>query len=407
MNSPTPLISRGNLTREALKGQVAVVTGAGRGIGFEASRALIWLGARVVVAEIDRHNGTEAAARLNAEFGSGSALFVETDVGDEKSIEQLAHSALRAFGRVDIVVNNATITPMGAVKDVSIKDWDASYRVNLRGPAMLARAFLPGMLERNCGVFVCVSSVGSAFMGAYESFKAAQVHLANTMDAELEGTGVIAFTIGPGMVPTPGLEAGLKQLGPMFGKTVAELYAMNESHIISVEAAGAGFAAAVALAPRFRGQEIDSTVALAAAGITIGDGAATKAGAALTREKLREALAHCKSVCATLAEQAEGWKKRSLFERQWVIRDFRKNAGMPVEEWLEKLERLEDCLEAGDAEQAGKLEVPLDKLAHYYSHMKEVAAGYLQSQPEKLKEQLPILQGWLDDVEALRAIVER
>ncbi len=81
----------------------------------------------------------------------------------------------------------------GAVKDLPIGDWDTSYRVNLRRPVLLARAFLPGMLERDSGVIVCVSSVGEAYMGAYKSFKAAQAHLARILDAELEKTVVITF----------------------------------------------------------------------------------------------------------------------------------------------------------------------------------------------------------------------
>ena len=85
-----PLIGTGNLRRDALAGQVAVVTGAGRGIGFEAARALAWLGARVVVAEIDRKTGREAAARISAEMGAGAAVFIHTDVGRERSVTRLA-----------------------------------------------------------------------------------------------------------------------------------------------------------------------------------------------------------------------------------------------------------------------------------------------------------------------------
>jgi NAD(P)-dependent dehydrogenase (short-subunit alcohol dehydrogenase family) len=71
---------------------------------------------------------------------------------------------------------------MGSVSDVSIDDWDIRYRVNLRGPVLLAKAFLPEMLDRGYGVFVCVSSVGLAYMAAYEAFKAAQVCMAEALD---------------------------------------------------------------------------------------------------------------------------------------------------------------------------------------------------------------------------------
>jgi NAD(P)-dependent dehydrogenase (short-subunit alcohol dehydrogenase family) len=401
-----PLIGTGILTRESLAGQVAVVTGAGRGIGFEAARALVWLGAHVVLAEIDRYTGRDAAARITAELGAGTATFCRTDVGDDRSVARMARRVLRAHGKVDVVLNNATITPLGAVHSVPIKAWDASYRVNLRGPVLLAHAFLPGMIERDRGVFVCVASVGEAYMGGYESFKAAQIHLARTLDAELEGTGVIAFTIGPGLVRTPGAEAGIAALAPLYGKTVEEFYAMSEAHLISVEAAGAGFAAAIALAERFRGEELGSVPALQAAGISLAERAAETRAFELDAEELAQALALCRDVRTTLAEQAEGWKQRSLFERQWVVRDFNRRAGMSVEQWLAALERLEHCLEQGDLGTVATQTVPISALARYYERLQELAAGY-EKDPEKLKEQLDIVSSWQETAERLDVLLTR
>src|SRR3990170_3548808 len=156
------LISKSNLTRSSLAGEVAIVTGAGRGIGYETARALLWLGANVVIAEVDEKNGKNAAEKLENEFGSGKAFFVKTDVGNDKDIERLSKEATKKFGKVDIILNNATVFPMGAVKDTPVEKWDFSYRVNLRGPVLLARAFLPDMVKRKHGVFVCVSSSGAA-----------------------------------------------------------------------------------------------------------------------------------------------------------------------------------------------------------------------------------------------------
>ena len=263
------LIATGKLNQTTLAGKIALVTGAGGGIGYEACRSLIWLGARTVIAEINKPNGLESVRRLNAEFGPDSAYFVQTDVGAERSVNHLKQQALRHYGQVDIVINNATLASLGAVKDLSIHAWDASYRVNLRGPVLLARAFLPGMLARKCGVFVCVSSLGTAYMGAYEAMKAAQVHLGATLDAELENSGVSAFTIGPGFVPTPTALSAVPQLAAMMGISLDELNVILKEQTISVEAAGAGFAAAVALADQFKGQETASMPALIAAGIEV------------------------------------------------------------------------------------------------------------------------------------------
>ena len=150
----------------------------------------------------------------------------------------------------------------------------------------MARAFLPGMIERDSGVFLCVSSVGDKFMGAYESVKAAQIHLARTLDAELEGTNVIIFTIGPGLILTETAQRQIARLAPLYGQTVEEFYEMGKDHILSVEAAGAGFAAAVAFAPQFRGMEIDSRAALIAAGIDFETSSPTKT---LTNEERAQA----------------------------------------------------------------------------------------------------------------------
>jgi len=388
------LIATGNLSKGSLSGQVAVITGAGSGIGFETARALLWLGARVIIAEIDKTKGKQAEARLAEEIGNGQAAFVQTDVGDEGSVQHLMRQCERLFDNVDIVINNATIAPLGAVLDVPVRTWDDSYRVNLRGPVLLARLFLPGMLKRNSGVFVCVSSTGMEYMGAYESIKAAQVHLANTLAAELEGSSVCVFTIGPGYVPTQTAASALPNLAGMMGIDVKELKATLSAHTLSIEAAGAGFAAAVALAEQFRGQETSSTAALIAAGIDFPAQAASVPGWQLTPEGLSAILALCKKVRQTLAEQAAGWKERSLFEQQWMLRSFKKYAGFPVEQWLEILARLEGC--AGTGEGLADVHAPLDRLASFYDHLGELAKGYIKD-PAQREENLAIVAGWRDD----------
>ena len=398
------LIASGTLTRQSLAGQVAVVTGAGGGIGYEAARALAWLGARVIIAEVDARKGKPAAARLAEELGAGNVTFVQTDVGDERSVGRLAQQALRACGKVDIVLNNATVTPLGAVKDVPIKDWDASYRVNLRGPVLLAQAFLPGMLERNYGVFVCVSSYGLAYMGAYENLKKTQVELANTLDAELEQTGVIAFTIGPGVVLTETFQTQVARLAPMYGKTTAEFHELVKDQLISVEAAGAGFAAAVALAGRFRGQEIGSVQALQAAGIEPARDAQISEKPSLTPAQVEQVLQLCRQVRTTLLEQSAGWKQRSIFEQQWMLRDFKKHAGMPVEQWLAALDALEQCADRQEGADLSSVRLPLGTLANYYGHMQELARGYVKD-PQQREEQLRVVRGWQEEVAQLNALL--
>ena len=389
------VISQLGLAPDVLHGETVIVTGAGGGIGFEAARALLWLGANVVIAEIDHQNGRRAEVSLEAEFGKDRVLFVHTDVGDEASVKNLYTLSMLAFGKVDAVINNATIAVLGEVKELPIEEWDRSYHVNLRGPVLMAKTFLPDMIERNHGVFACVSSTGTAFLGGYETFKAAQVHLANTLDAELEGTNVIAYTIGPGLVTTETATRAVAQLAPQMGMTVEQFFEMNKTAVLSVEEAGAGFAVSVVLAEKFRGQEISSIQALKAADINFGVSQTDKQPGKLDPKKLGEAQALCEAVRVTLKEQADGWKSRSLFERQWVVRDFRKTAGMPVEEWLETLRQLEEDLPRGIVSHP-----PLKKLAGYYEHLAELAKGY-EKDPRKLEENLRHVYRWRDEVNEL------
>ena len=392
----TMIISQLGLSTDALRGETVIVTGAGGGIGYEAARALLWLGANVVIAEIDQPLGRKAEVTLEKKFGKDRVLFVATDVGNEDSVRNLYNLSVLAFGRVDAVMNNATIAVLGNVVDLPIEEWDKSYHVNLRGPVLMAKYFIPDMLKRDHGVFACVSSTGTAFLGGYETFKAAQVHLANTLDAELEGTNVIAYTIGPGLVPTETASKAVAQLAPQMGMSVEQFFEMNKGAVLSVEESGAGFAASVVFAEKFRGQEISSIQALKAADINFGGGEAEKEPGEMSSERRKQAQALCEAVLVTLKEQSEGWKSRSLFERQWVIRDFKKTAGMPVEEWLSRLEGLKENLGSDGA----ILSLPLDKLAGYYEHLAELAKGY-ERDAAKLEENLKHVYHWRDEVKEL------
>ena len=308
----------------------------------------------------------------------------------------LSEESILRFGKVDAVINNATIAVLGTVKDVPIEKWDASYRVNLRGPVLMARAF-PARHAGTQSWRIRVRLIHRhGLFGGYETFKAAQVHLANTIDAELEGTGVIAYTIGPGLVPTETASNAVAELAPLMGMSLDEFYKLNQNAMLTIEEAGAGFAASIVFAEKFRGQEISSMQALKAADINFGssEGLAKTSPLAASRLDLTRKL--CERVHQTLKEQSEDWKRRSIFERQWVIRDFKKTAGMPVEEWLEVLTKLEGELQGGGT----ITRPPLEKLAGYYNHLAELAKGY-EKDPAKLEENLQYVYAWKDEVDQL------
>jgi NAD(P)-dependent dehydrogenase (short-subunit alcohol dehydrogenase family) len=343
-----PLITTGNLPANALSDRVAIVTGGGTGIGFEAARSLAWLGVNVVIAEIDKQAGSNAASQISAEMNNDNVTFIHTDVGDQSSVERLATAIRKKLGRVDIVLNNAAVEPVGPVVEASIESWDHSYRVNLRGPVLMARAFLPEMVKRNSGVFVCVSSVGGAFMGPYEVLKRAQVELAATIASECEHSDVVAFAIGPGLVPeTRGAAEGIPKIASMMGKTVAEFEEMSKSVLISVEAAGAGFAAAIALASQFRGLETSSQEALRAAGIQWATESDHGNRATLSKDQAAKASDLTHLLLLALQEQLRQWQGMGMFQRGWMFRDFTKRAGLPVEKYIERMIVLEAQLSTG------------------------------------------------------------
>jgi NAD(P)-dependent dehydrogenase (short-subunit alcohol dehydrogenase family) len=403
INSPSethPILTQTNLSQDTLAGKVAVVSGAGGGIGFEAARSLLWLGAAVVIAEIDWQCGRNAEQDLAIIYGPERIKFIRTNVGKEASVRRLARKVFRYFGKVDILINNATIAPLGLIKNTPIEVWDNSYKVNLRGPVLLIQAFLPGMLDRDDGIIVNISSTGTAFMGAYETYKAALVHLTQTLEAELDGTGLFTFTIGPGLVPTETATHAVETLAPQLGMSLEAFYQANAHAMLSVEEAGAGYAAAIVKAKKFHGQEISCLQALHSVEYGKISGKRKVSENHLTPEKLEPALRLAERVRDTFIQQTEGWKMRSLFERQWMLRDFKKNAGMPVEAWLDQLDQLVASLN----KPTSLPDIPLLKLSSYYDHLAELAKGY-EKDPDKLKKNLEHIYSWRDDIITLAQII--
>lgn len=376
MDSNGLVIAKGKLEKGQLKGKVALITGAGGGIGYEAARALVWLGVKVIIAEIDKVKGKRAEKELNREFGGESVVFIYTDIGNERSVKRLVKKVYKTFGTIDILFNNATIAPMGSVHDVGIGNWDLSYKVNLRGPVLLISQILPYMLKRNSGIIVLVPSYGAApYMGAYEVFKTSQVELANTLAAELEQTGVIAYSIGPGIVKTDTAQKAIEEIAPLYGKSVEEFYKMSESVLITAEEAGAGFAASVALAEQYRGLEIGSIQALMDAEISL-DEKKKIDGMMLSENEINQIEPLFIEVKKTFVEQIDGWSERSIFERQWLMRDFKKTMGASPEYFFDILKEFEGALGSSKISTVTLEKLPLEKMASYYRHQIELLKGY-------------------------------
>ena len=161
-----------------LAGKTALVTGAARGIGFAIARRYAAEGAAVVIGDINPDGAREAAGKI-AEAG-GQAIAVELDVSDETSGLMAVDSAIAAFGKLDILVNNAaSITPTQSILELSPADWRRAIDINLTGAFLMCRAVLPAMRERGNGVIINVASqlgsVGSKGRAPYCASKGALI----------------------------------------------------------------------------------------------------------------------------------------------------------------------------------------------------------------------------------------
>lgn len=190
---------------DSLRDKVAIITGASSGIGEATARRLAESGARVVLAA-RRVERLEALA-ADIERREGTALVAPTDVTDERSVQRLARTALDAFGRIDILINNAGIMPLSPISKLRVEEWDRMIDVNIKGVLYCIAATLPTMLEQGSGHIINVSSVAGRrpFPSGtvYSATKFAVRAISQGLRLELSPINGIRVTdIEPGVVAT-------------------------------------------------------------------------------------------------------------------------------------------------------------------------------------------------------------
>lgn len=188
-----------------LKSRVAIVTGGGHGIGRAYCRGLAKEGAKVVVADIDLPAAEEM--RKLVEQDGGHALAVQVDVANEQSTLAMAEATVKAYGKIDILVNNAAVFATIPISRVSFdkvppEEWDRVMLVNLKGMWLCCRAVVPYMKRQNFGKIVNISS-GSIFSGYgmrihYVTSKAGVLGFTRTLARELGDFGITVNTLAPG-----------------------------------------------------------------------------------------------------------------------------------------------------------------------------------------------------------------
>jgi NAD(P)-dependent dehydrogenase (short-subunit alcohol dehydrogenase family) len=191
-----------NSARAPFAGQVAIVTGASSGIGAATARELGRRGASLALAA-RREPALEAqAAAIRA--AEGEAIAIPTDVADPAQITQLVERTMEAFGRVDVLVNNAGASWFRALAASRPDELTGLLEVNLIGPILLTRAVLPGMLERGHGSVICVGSLSGrvAMEPLYSASKYGLRGFTLALRRQLAGSGVSVSLVSPGNIDT-------------------------------------------------------------------------------------------------------------------------------------------------------------------------------------------------------------
>ena len=188
-----------------LEGKVAIVTGAGRGIGKAISVSLAKAGCRVVLAARTREQ-IEAVQKKILSQG-GDALAIPTDLTVDEDIQRLVEESQAQWGAVDILINNAGWGKRAPVVGASLTDWDQTFRLNLRAPMVLAKALLPNMIAKREGAVINIGSVsgktGEANGAAYSASKFGLIGFTQSLYEEVREHGIKVAVILPGFVDTP------------------------------------------------------------------------------------------------------------------------------------------------------------------------------------------------------------
>jgi len=206
--------------------RVTVITGGGRGIGRAIALRFADEGSAVLVAGSTEEPLLSTAKQVRDRGGRAVACL--TDVADEAAVERMISTALREFGRIDVLINNAGIIgPTAPVVHVNLAEWERTLAVNLTGALLCAKHVLPGMMERKSGRIINITSVaglvGYAMRSAYAASKWGMIGFNRTLALEAGRYNITVNAIAPGPVRGPRMDEVIRRRAAELGNSVEEV----------------------------------------------------------------------------------------------------------------------------------------------------------------------------------------
>ena len=210
-----------------LDGKVAVITGAGSGIGRAIAQALASEGGRIAVADVVAASGQQTVNLIKD--AGGEAIFIKCDVSHAEEIEELIHNVVKHYGRLDCAVNNAGIAGVQATTvDYPLENWQKVIDINLTAPWLCMKYEIAQMLKQGKGAIVNIASIlgmtGIALSSAYVAAKHGLVGATRTAALEYANQGIRINAVCPGFIETPMLENSEVGTNPQIRQVIASLH---------------------------------------------------------------------------------------------------------------------------------------------------------------------------------------
>lgn len=191
-----------------LHNKVILITGAASGIGKSTALLFGREGAQVIVNDLDEAKGIETVNEIIE--GGGAARFIQADVTHSDSVKAMVEHIIQAYGRIDVLFNNAGISGVGALHELEPEAWDRIMSINVKGVFLPSKHVLPYMMERKSGSIInmssCIAEIGLARRASYAATKGAVLALTKSMQVDYASYGIRVNALLPGTIMTPFVE---------------------------------------------------------------------------------------------------------------------------------------------------------------------------------------------------------